>query len=40
MAQLLDVDILEDEVEHIMSNIANDKSIRWDGLTNELLKNI
>ena len=38
MAQSVDVNILEDEVEHVMSHIANDKSYGWDGLTNELFK--
>ena len=38
VAQSLDVDIPEDEVEHVMSHLDNDKSPRWDGLTNGLFK--
>ena len=34
----LDANILEDEVEHVMSHLANDKSPGWDGLTHELFK--
>ena len=38
VAQSLDVNILEEEVEHVMSHLANDKSPGWDGLTHKLFK--
>ena len=38
VAQSLDANISEDEVEHVMSHLANDKSPGWDGLTHELFK--
>ena len=39
VAESLDANISEDEVEHVMSHLANDKSPRWDRLTHELFKN-
>ena len=36
VTQSLDANILEDEVEHVMSHLANDKSPRWDRLTHDL----
>ena len=38
VAQSLNANISEDEVEHVMSHLANDMSPRWDGLTRELFK--
>ena len=36
VAQSVDANISEDEVEHVMSHLANDKRLGWDGLTHEL----
>ena len=38
VAQSLDANISEDVVEHVISHLANDKSVGWDGLTNEIFK--
>ena len=38
VAQSLHANISKDEVEHVMSHLANDKSPGWDGLTHELFK--
>ena len=38
MANILDANILEDEVEFVISHLANDKSPGWDRLTNDFFK--
>ena len=38
IADMLDVDIIENEGEAIVLHLSNDKSSGWDGLTNEFFK--
>ncbi len=38
VADALDADFSEEEVAHVVSHLANDKSPGWDGLTNEFFK--
>ena len=34
----IEEDIREEEVEYVLSHLANDKSPGWDGITNEFFK--
>ena len=38
MVGVVNTDIVLEKIDHVISRLANDKSPRWDGFTNEFFK--